>query len=91
MDKHSLQSIVQHIELRNFRCFTEKKISLDAPVVIIEGANGSGKTSLIEALYFSGHMRSCKTAYVDYLIKQKETAFFLKMHTSSNDIFYIGV
>jgi DNA replication and repair protein RecF len=91
MDKSSLRPIIKNIELRNFRCFEEKKISLDAPIVIIEGDNGSGKSSVLEALYFAGHMRSCKTAYVEHLIKQKEEAFFLKVQTSSLDILYIGV
>jgi DNA replication and repair protein RecF len=91
MDKNSLKTIIRSIELRNFRCFSDKKIMLDAPIVVIEGENGSGKTSLVEALYFVGHMRSCKTVYVDHLIKQNEQAFFLKVHTACNDTFYIGV
>lgn len=47
--------------VRNFRCFERIQLSFDAPIVLIEGANGSGKTSLIEALSFACHMRSFRT------------------------------
>ena len=36
-------------------------IDLDSPVVLIHGPNGSGKTSLIEALHYSCYLRSFKT------------------------------
>lgn len=90
MDNVKLKTIINNIELRNFRCFEDKKINLNAPLTIIQGMNGSGKTSLVEALYFAGNIRSCKTAYIDHLIKQNERAFFLKVCFSINTILYIG-
>ena len=42
-----------NLELSGFRCFSgEEQISLDADVVLIHGANGTGKTSILSALEF---------------------------------------
>ena len=52
---------VKTLHLRQFRCFESLQLSFDTPVTIIEGPNGSGKTSLIEALYFACYLRSFRT------------------------------
>lgn len=90
MDNFNLKTVVQSIELKNFRCFKDNQFNIDAPLVIIEGKNGTGKTSFIEALYFAGHVRSCKTAYVENLITQNEQAFFLKICLNEHNVLYIG-
>lgn len=52
---------ISSVTLRNFRCFSKLQLSFDAPVVLVEGENGSGKTSLIEALSFACLIRSFRT------------------------------
>lgn len=48
-------------ELKNFRCFAAKRVELDAPLVLLTGNNGVGKTSILEALHYACYLRSFKT------------------------------
>ncbi|RTL06556.1 DNA replication/repair protein RecF [Candidatus Dependentiae bacterium] len=91
MDNCNLKVVACKIELKNFRCFKDTQFDIDAPLIIIEGGNGTGKTSLIEALYFASHVRSFKTAHVENIIMQNEQAFFLKLCFNENTFLYIGV
>lgn len=43
--------MLEEIEIQNFRCFEETKISGFERVNLIGGKNNSGKTALLEALY----------------------------------------
>lgn len=52
---------ITHVDLTNFRCFSRKRIDLDSKVIVIEGSNGSGKTSLLEALHYACYLRSFRT------------------------------
>lgn len=54
-------SIIRTANVRNFRCFNNETFDLSAPVVVISGENGSGKTSLLEALFYATGLRSFKT------------------------------
>jgi DNA replication and repair protein RecF len=48
---HSLQGpYVLSLHLSHFRCFDQKFFSTDAPLICVTGPNGSGKTSILEAL-----------------------------------------
>ena len=46
------------IDIENFRCIAHAHLELDPQATGIVGENGSGKTSLLEAIYFLGHGRS---------------------------------
>jgi DNA replication and repair protein RecF len=46
------------LTLKNFRNFQELNLSPDSNINLIVGANGQGKTSLLEAIYFLGMGRS---------------------------------
>lgn len=79
MDEQSNLLALNAIELKNFRCFKEKKIIFQYPITYIEGHNGTGKTSLLEALYFAGNLRSFKTVHSKELIRSDMQGFFLKL------------
>lgn len=64
--------------LKNFRCFSEKYIELDNPLVLLQGLNGSGKTSLIEAMHYLCYLRSFKTHSPRDLLHFGQDNFFLK-------------
>lgn len=66
-------------ELRNFRCFNNQTISFDKPLVLIEGDNGSGKTSLLEAIHYCCYLRSFRTHNPRTLIKHDQSSFFIKL------------
>lgn len=58
------------LQLERFRCITEARLDFDSRYNLIVGANASGKTSLLEALYFLGRGRSFRTRRLDRVIQQ---------------------
>jgi predicted ATPase len=45
--------MIRTVQIRNFRCFLDRKIENCGRVNVIVGDNGSGKTTLLEALFFA--------------------------------------
>lgn len=52
---------VLEVSLRDFRSYEEARLRLGEGITLICGANGAGKTNLLEALYFGLTGRSCRT------------------------------
>lgn len=52
---------VARIELRNFRTYERAGAALGDGLTVVVGANGVGKTNLVEGLYFGCTGRSCRT------------------------------
>jgi DNA replication and repair protein RecF len=71
---------IKELRIKNFRCFPELTVSFDAPVVLIEGPNGCGKTSLLEAIHYLGYLRSFRTHLPRELVAvdQEDASFFIK-------------
>ncbi len=70
---------VKQIELQHFRCFARKKIGFDQRIALIEGINGSGKTSLLEALHYACYLRSFRTHSPRELTLFDQDTFFIKV------------
>lgn len=70
---------IESITVKQFRCFTQKAFSLAAPIILIKGKNGTGKTSLLEALYYAGLLRSFRTHMPKEMIRSESDAFSIKM------------
>lgn len=66
------------IYLKDFRCFEQTTIDLDSSIVLICGANGTGKTSLLEALHYGCYLRSFRTSTTRDLVALGKEAFFVK-------------
>ncbi len=66
------------LKLKNFRCFKELAWHIEAPIVIIEGANGSGKTSLLEAIHFLSRGRSFRTSQRETLISYQSEGLVIQ-------------
>lgn len=71
------------LTLKQFRCFESHVVLFDKPFVIIGGPNGSGKTSILEALYYACYLRSFRTRTTRELIHFDQSAFSLKLHLKS--------
>jgi len=65
------------LEIQNFRNIKQATISDTLRVNLLVGKNGSGKTSVLEAIYFLGMARSFRTAHSSQLIQHGEKSFLL--------------
>ena len=65
------------LEIDNFRNLQRLVLPCSPGLNLITGPNASGKTSLLEALYFLGRARSFRTRQVRELIRHGESAFRL--------------
>lgn len=55
-----------HVE--NLRCLASVDLALAPDLTVITGPNGSGKTSLLEAIFLAGRGRSFRTRHTEQLI-----------------------
>lgn len=53
---------ISDIHLQHFRSYTDQRFSFDPQVTLITGANGSGKTNILEAIYILGYGKSFRDA-----------------------------
>jgi DNA replication and repair protein RecF len=67
--------VLSSISIENFRCIENAGLEFDPRSTGIIGDNASGKTSLLEAIYFLGHGRSFRTHQADKL-RRTGTPFF---------------
>lgn len=71
--------LLERIELKNFRCFADNNFTFDNQIVLIQGLNGSGKTSLLEALYYACYLRSFRTHAPKEMLQFERDNFFIKV------------
>lgn len=65
--------ILENIRLVNFRSYSDKTFALNKKLELIIGANGTGKTNLLEAIYVLCQGRSFKLKKELELIKKGQT------------------
>jgi len=85
LNKSDLIVHIKRLKLRNFRCFSEKEFEFDEKFIVIKGKNGSGKSSILEALHYCCYLRSFRTHLNRELIKLDQDYFFIEIDVESND------
>ena len=65
------------LALRDFRCFTDLELDLSPRANLITGANASGKTSLLEGVFFLGRSRSFRTPKSEQLVRHGAEGFIV--------------
>ncbi|WP_455219251.1 DNA replication/repair protein RecF [Kaarinaea lacus] len=68
---------IEQLDILQFRNLTEVRIKPSLLLNFIVGKNGSGKTSLLEAIYYLGSARSFRTPHSKQLIAMGESQFSL--------------
>jgi len=79
------------LKLRFFRCFKNKEIVFQHFPLIIIGPNGSGKTSILEAIYFLATSKSFRTRIKNNLISFRSNQAYICLdldHKKLEIIFY---
>lgn len=76
---------VNELHLTNFRNFGEAAVSPCGGINLIYGENGSGKTSLLEAIHLLSTGKSFRSSLVDPLIKDGEKAATIFAATSDQN------
>ena len=74
---------LSRLTLRDFRCFASLELDPAPRANLILGDNASGKTSLLEAIFFLSRGRSFRTAKADNLVRQGAEGFLIS--ALSND------
>ncbi|MFA6066003.1 MAG: DNA replication and repair protein RecF [Candidatus Babeliaceae bacterium] len=77
--------LLKSVFLKNFRCFTAYQIALESPFILLSGKNGSGKTSVIEALHYACYLTSFRTHQPKDMIAFGEETCFIKIEGISEE------
>ena len=65
--------MIKNVKIQNFRRHKEFKADLKDESIIITGANGSGKTSIIEAIYIALNGRSWRSGFQEILREENDS------------------
>ena len=76
---------IKQIQIKNFRCFDTLNFEIERPIVLLSGPNGSGKTSLLEALHYVCYLKSFRTHAPRDLVHLDKDHFFIKVAVESSD------
>ena len=57
------------LRLEQLRCLPRAQLTLHPRLNLITGNNGSGKTSILEAIYLLGRGRSFRTRHTEHLVR----------------------
>jgi DNA replication and repair protein RecF len=85
---------LQSLEIKNFRCFQDIKLSFDNPIVFIQGDNGTGKTALLETIYYLCYLKSFRSHIPRELIRFDSESFFLRgrfVNDAEENILQVGL
>lgn len=76
--------MIKHLEIRNFRNHEHLQVQFNSKNTFIEGFNGSGKTSVIEAISYISFLKSFRTSSDELLVKQGKEYFKIVLKTNDD-------
>ena len=84
---------LMQLQIRNFRNLREIDFEPVNGVNLVTGKNASGKTSLLEAIYYLSHVRSFRTSQVTDLIHRnsEQLQVFARVSTDNNQNLPLGI
>ena len=84
---------IEEITITNFRNLLHTRLLPSPSTNLIIGNNGSGKTSLLETIYYLGTARSFRTPHSKFLINHgaKEFTLFSKIGNDGDPLIGVGI
>lgn len=80
------------LEITDFRCHSRLTLDLgQAPWIVLEGGNGAGKTSLLEAIYAAARGRSFRSAASGEMIRNGSDASQVIVDFENGEMHRLGV
>ena len=81
------------LDIRDFRNFNQASLAFTPGLNLFTGDNASGKTSLLEAIYYLGRVRSFRTSLADQPIRYGQPGFRLvgRMHRAAGQSVVVGI
>jgi DNA replication and repair protein RecF len=73
------------LHLRDFRNYEQAEVALGARLTLVVGANGAGKTNLLEGVYFACTGRSPRTSNERELVRRGVATARAVLHTASDE------
>lgn len=77
---------VNQIWLQDFRCFENLELFFSGGLNWIHGDNGSGKTSILEAMYWCSRARSFRTNQAKTLIRKGSEQALVRLSFNNNNL-----
>jgi DNA replication and repair protein RecF len=79
-----IHAVLSDLTIENFRCIERVDLSFDPSVNVFVGGNGSGKTSILEAIFMLGRARSFRSADNRVVIRSGQAAAILSGQVFAN-------
>ena len=86
-----METVLKNLRLRQYRNFAELELDIPAAGVAIIGENGSGKTNLLESIYYLEIFRSFRGAPDEQLVRFAADAFHVRGQIAGERTTEIGV
>lgn len=85
--------LLKQLQIKDFRNLNKTQLTPINGVNLIVGDNASGKTSILEAIYYLSHIRSFRSQYVTDLISRQSSYLQLvaSIETRDNSTIPIGI
>jgi DNA replication and repair protein RecF len=77
--------LATRVRLRDFRNYEHAELELGEGLTVVVGANGAGKTNLIEGLYMGLTGRSCRTSAEREVVRAGSPAAIVAVETTGSD------
>lgn len=81
---------VSRLYVKGFRNLSEQAVDFSNAVNLVIGDNGSGKSSVLESLFFIGHGKSFRTSKSESLIHFDEAGFAVSAKDESGNTFGVS-
>ncbi len=78
--------MIEHFSCVNLRCFEKIEVPFKQDFTLIEGKNGSGKTTILEGIYLSIRGKSFLTGKLPNLVKDGSDFFKIRTEIDGNSI-----